>query len=334
MKYYSKKIITLMLTSGLSLTTMGCTNVKSVDNSEITMEYIEEDESELIDEAIFEEEYEGESIVFLQDNAVRAIKDTEIIDINGEIIGYLPKDEELKVNMKYTDLYEVKYNDKMGYVKNTDVIEDYITRPQDTYISVAYINDDTSIYSDTYESNIVKDLSKYESAYIYYEIGDYCYVMSDNNIGFVKKDKLNILDGTFVIVDISNQHLDLYQNNEIVMSSPVVTGKDKKTPTKIGIHEVYDTRGNRDLIGDNGSRHYVDVMNKFYKGQGLHDAEYDIHYDESGNVIKKHGWRDLSEFGGYTFLEHGSNGCVNMPHDEALELNEYVDIGTKVLVKR
>ena len=101
MKYYSKKIITLMLTSGISLTTMGCTNVKSVDNSEITMEYIEEDESELIDEAIFEEEYEGESIVFLQDNAVRAIKDTEIIDINGEIIGYLPKDEELKVNKRY-----------------------------------------------------------------------------------------------------------------------------------------------------------------------------------------------------------------------------------------
>ena len=32
-----------------------------------------------------------------------------------------------------------------------------------------------------------------------------------------------------------------------------LTGKDKKTPTKIGIHEIYDTRGNRDLIGDNGS---------------------------------------------------------------------------------
>ena len=30
----------------------------------------------------------------------------------------------------------------------------------------------------------------------------------------------------------------------------------KKTPTKIGIHEVYDTRGNRDLIGEDGSRHY------------------------------------------------------------------------------
>ena len=329
MKLYSKRLITLLLTSSISLSTMGCAIIKSIENEGLKVKNHDyEDENYTI------EVVEDKSIIFTQESAVRAITDADILNDNNEVVGYLPKDEELKVSEKYDDLYQVYYNDELNYVNASDVVEDYITTPENSYISVAYINEDTSIYSDTRQSNVVKELNKYESAYIYYELGDYYYIMSDNNIGFVKKDKLTNLEGTYVIVDISSQHLDLYQDNEIIMTSPVVTGKDKKTPTKIGIHEVYDTRGNRDLIGEDGSRHYVDVMNKFYYGQGLHDAEYDTHYDSNGNVIKKHGWRDISEFGGYTFLKHGSNGCVNMPHDKAIELDSYIDKGTKVLVKR
>ncbi|MBP3765583.1 MAG: L,D-transpeptidase [Bacilli bacterium] len=330
MKIYSKKILTFLLTSSIALTTTNCAVIKEMEKQGLSVtekkHYINS-----IDETL--EVKQEDPIIMVQTLAVRAIDDAELM-LNNEIVGYLPKDEELKVSSKYSDYYEVYYNDSIVCINSSDVIEDVITTTDSLYTKVVYIKEDASLYVDTKESIETKKISKYESAYVYKELDDYYYVLADNNIGYIKKDKTVELDGTYVIVDISSQHLDLYQNNEIVMTSPVVTGKDKVTPTTIGIHEIYDTRGNRDLIGENGARHYVDVMNKFYQNEGLHDAEYHTHYDDNGNILKKHGWRDISEFGGYTFLKHGSNGCVNMPHDKAIELDSYVDIGTKVLIKR
>ena len=40
------------------------------------------------------------------------------------------------------------------------------------------------------------------------------------------------------------------------------------------------------------------------------------------------------EFVPTTYLVHGSHGCVNMPHDEAMELDKLITKGSKVLVKR
>ena len=70
-------------------------------------------------------------------------------------------------------------------------------------------------------------------------------------------------------------------------------------------------------------------MMKFDGNIGLHDAEY--HTDDNGF---KHGWRNRSDFGGETYIKNGSHGCVNMPHEEVMEVSEYVDLGTKVLVKK
>ena len=69
-------------------------------------------------------------------------------------------------------------------------------------------------------------------------------------------------------------------------------------------------------------------MMKYNGGEGLHDAQYHTHEDGF-----KHGWRDASEFGGDTYLKHGSHGCINMIHDDVMTVSDYVDIGTKVLVK-
>ena len=45
-------------------------------------------------------------------------------------------------------------------------------------------------------------------------------------------------------------------------------------------------------------------------------------------------WRKPDEYGGETYLTNGSHGCVNMPLDKTLELDPYVEEGTRVLVKR
>ena len=92
-----------------------------------------------------------------------------------------------------------------------------------------------------------------------------------------------------------------------------------------GIHVALD-ESYQDLL-NNSSVLITDYSSVFFDFAYLkkpviyyHPENDQYHYEGS-----YFGWRDISEFGGYTFLKHGSNGCVNMPHDEALELNEYVD---------
>lgn len=331
MKYYSKKLIALLMTSSISLSTMGCAIVKSVEKNglKVSANYSENNYDDI------EKGFIDNSVSFTQEKAIRAITDAEILNSNNEVIGYLPMYEELKINNIYDGLYEVYYNDELAYIKSSDVIEDFITTPNNQYLGVAYLSEDASIYSDTLESSTVKEINKYELAYIYYGLNDYFYVLADNNIGFVKKDKLIMLEDTFVVVDISSQTLNLYQNNEITLSTPVVTGKVRngESITPVGIYEIYDISKNRDLVGP-GYRSYVDYMMKFNDNIGLHDAEYHVDYNSDGKIIKEHGWRDISEFGGYTFIKHGSHGCVNMPHEATVFVNENVNLGTKVLVKR
>ena len=129
-----------------------------------------------------------------------------------------------------------------------------------------------------------------------------------------------------MVVDISSQEVKLYCNNEVILTTPVVTGKPS-TPSDKGLFEIYDISNSRYLIGPN-YKSYVDIMMKYNGGEGLHDAQYHTHEDGF-----KHGWRDISEFGGDTYLKHGSHGCINMIHDDVMTVSDYVDIGTKVLVK-
>ena len=170
-------------------------------------------------------------------------------------------------------------------------------------------------------------LPKLECVEVYDQVDDICLVKVDDYIGYVSNLDLEELLGTFVVVDISNQELKLYHDNKIVLTSPVVTGKPS-SPTDQGIFEIYDIRGPRYLVGPN-YKSYVDIMMKYNGNEGLHDAEYHQHEDGF-----KHGWRDISEFGGETYLTNGSHGCVNMPHEEVMTVKEYAEIGTKVLVKQ
>lgn len=196
---------------------------------------------------------------------------------------------------------------------------------------VYYATEDTSITIPSYLSiNNVEEtviLPKLESLEVYDQIDDVCLVKTDEYIGYVNTSNLEELLGTFVVIDISNQELKLYSNNEIVLTTPVVTGAPK-TPSDEGLFEIYNISGPRYLIGPN-YKTYVDTMMKYNGGEGLHDAEYHKHEDGF-----KHGWRDKSEFGGETYLTDGSHGCINMLHDDVMTVKEYVELGTKVLVKQ
>lgn len=198
--------------------------------------------------------------------------------------------------------------------------------------SIYYVKNDTTLTIPSFltDSKVEEQvtLPKLECLEVYDILDDTCLVKTNEYIGFTTLENLEELTGTFVVVDISSQEVKLYCNNEVILTTPVVTGKPK-TPSDKGLFEIYDISHSRYLIDPNGEyKSYVDIMMKYNGGEGLHDAEYHTHEDGF-----RHGWRDASEFGGDTYLKHGSHGCINMIHDDVMTVSDYVDIGTKVLVK-
>lgn len=129
----------------------------------------------------------------------------------------------------------------------------------------------------------------------------------------------NDIGSSYVEIDISAQHLWIYQDGELVLSSDVVTGnvsRGKSTPT--GTYYVFSKQRDRILRGpDYDGTEYaspVAYWMPFNSGIGLHDAP----------------WR--SAFGGNIYLKNGSHGCVNMPPASAKIAFYYVNIGFPVVV--
>jgi len=118
-------------------------------------------------------------------------------------------------------------------------------------------------------------------------------------------------------VVISEQMLYYYENDVLIMSSPIVSGNPNITDETIHGHYTVQ-RMSRD----------TQLMGTDY----LEDVSYWIGFDETGRVYGIHdaSWRDA--FGGDIWLTDPSRGCVNMPTDKVAQLYSYVDIGTEVYV--
>lgn len=138
--------------------------------------------------------------------------------------------------------------------------------------------------------------------------------------GFARYDDGSDLKDTYVEVDISRQHLWYYQNGELVISTPVVTGDvSQKGFTNVGVGSILSKETNKDLRGINfdGSKYVTPVkywMPIGWDGEGLHDA----------------GWR--STFGSNYYMYSGSNGCINMPPNQAAKLYSVIEFNTPVVV--
>lgn len=126
---------------------------------------------------------------------------------------------------------------------------------------------------------------------------------------------VNDIGGTFIEVDMSEQHLYYYMEGELVFETDVVTGKTagKRRGTPEGVNFVYAKQRNRTLRGANYAsfvRYWMPVVDNV----GLHDAD----------------WR--KEFGGEIYKKNGSHGCVNLPLGVTKELYDMVEIGTPVVM--
>lgn len=121
------------------------------------------------------------------------------------------------------------------------------------------------------------------------------------------------LGDSYVEVDMTAQHLWVYRNGTVVVSTDVVTGhtgRGNGTPEIIGF--IYGMQKNRVLRGENYAS-FVHFWAPFYKGYGLHDAN----------------WR--GSFGGEIYKVDGSHGCVNIPPSVMPEVYKNIELGMPVI---
>lgn len=124
------------------------------------------------------------------------------------------------------------------------------------------------------------------------------------------------LGGTYVEVDLDHQHLYLYVDNELIAEGDICSGSVADgcaTPT--GLYTIKSKDHDRYLRGE-GYCDWVSYFMPFNGGVGLHDST----------------WRSEEEYGGEVYLEAGSHGCINMPLELAKTVDEYVEVGTYVIL--
>jgi len=299
-----------------------------------TLEDVENDDNDTLNNTMTTEDTNQMDDNFINVPVVVATSDVNVRDnINGNILGVLSKGDSVELIEKINDThYKVLYYGKVAYVVADYVTEDSIVDIDQDIMKVFYATEDKTLYipsnlNETGEDGY-KEISKYECLEVYEEIDDYYLVQTDEYVGYVTKDNLKELQGTFAVLDIDEQDLKIYEDNQVVLEAPVITGKPE-TPTRIGNFKIYEITYNRYLIGKGNSyKSWVDVMMKFDGNIGFHDAEY--HTDEDG---RKHGWRKKSDFSRDKYKKSGSHGCVNLQHEDAMAVSELVEVGTSVLIK-
>ena len=235
--------------------------------------------------------------------------------MDSDVYTTLAKGQSLNlIYQEDEDWYKVDYQGQEAYVSThySDVVEQ--KQIKSPIKKLVYFKQDSKLYSDDLETDSIQDISKLEATPIYGETDTHYVTSIDDQVGYIKKDVVGDLKGTFAIIDISDQTAYLYKDNELLLSSPVVTGKNS-TPTTKGLHEVWLKESNRYLTGADFKVH-VDVVAFFHNGEGIHDAS----------------WR--SAFGGELYKNSGSHGCVNMPTEAAKTFYSNLSVGDKVLVKQ
>ena len=125
----------------------------------------------------------------------------------------------------------------------------------------------------------------------------------------------NDIGGTYVEICISRQEMWCYQDGNLVVDTPVVTGNPNKgDATPAGGVWAIDAKMQEYVLTGEGYEAPVDYWMPFNGDIGIHDMQ--------------NRW----EFGGTIYLSNGSHGCVNTPYDAAQTIYNIVSIGTPVVV--
>lgn len=129
-----------------------------------------------------------------------------------------------------------------------------------------------------------------------------------------RRKGVNDIGSSYVEVDLTNQHLYLYESGTLVLETDFVSGAPYMSGcmTPAGVFGISYKTTNAVLRGQNYATP-VSYWMPFYGNFGMHDAT----------------WR--TQFGGDIYLTNGSHGCINLPLDKAKEIYGYVSEGFPVI---
>lgn len=132
-------------------------------------------------------------------------------------------------------------------------------------------------------------------------------------------NKKTDIGNTYVEVDKQNQHMWVYVNGKVKVSTDVVTGKPGAHATTTGVWDIWSKQRNATLKGqnDNGSSYSQPVS-------------YWMPFDDTGEGIHDSSWQP--QYGGTWYKTHGSHGCVNTPPSIVGKVYNAVSVGTPVVV--
>lgn len=200
------------------------------------------------------------------------------------------------------------YQDKTASKETSDFLE---------VGKYAFLLEDSVLYT-LYENEMYKitDIEKYQKVFVESSNGEYARVHTDNDmIGYISIKSLEYLPKDYIELDLSDQEVKVYNDDELVFRANVVTGKPS-TPTDEGYTEILEKTYKRYLVGSD-YKVWVEYFFSFnYSGEGYHDAS----------------WQP--SFGGDAYLYRGSHGCCNMSISNIELMDRYIEVGTKNLVHK
>ncbi|NCB92008.1 MAG: hypothetical protein EOM40_05470 [Clostridia bacterium] len=130
----------------------------------------------------------------------------------------------------------------------------------------------------------------------------------------------NGLGTTYIEVNLTEQHLYYYKDNEMVLDTPLVSGRmtrDRFTPPGVYFLTYKTTdrvlRGAPGADGQPSYEAHVNFWMPFNRGIGLHDAS----------------WRGT--YGGTIYKYSGSHGCINLPYKKAKAIYKMIDEDTPII---
>lgn len=111
----------------------------------------------------------------------------------------------------------------------------------------------------------------------------------------------------YVEIDLTNQHLYMYKEGELIAECDIVSGNPNKGNNTPGGTYILTYKTKNAVLRGPGYASPVSYWMPFNGGIGMHDAT----------------WQ--SKFGGTRYLTHGSHGCINMPLKAAKEVYSNLD---------
>ncbi|MCM1272809.1 MAG: L,D-transpeptidase/peptidoglycan binding protein [Clostridium sp.] len=227
-----------------------------------------------------------------------------------------------KVSIPKEELAGMAYIDSRGELKiSKDKVNAYAAK-----FAKQYTTSDTERKFKTHDGEIIGIYGQYYGWVIDEEKeAEELYELICKKKSFIKEPacertgyamgEMNDIGGTYIEIDLTNQHLYYYVGGKLVLDNDIVSGwlnnpNHYKTP---GGLFAMDNKAYKVILRGENYATPVTYWMGFNGGIGIHDAT----------------WR--SEFGGTIYVNNGSHGCINLPISFAAQVYEIADPGMPVL---